>query len=236
MARREIIVYTDDVTGETSNDIQTVMILDGTGAAYAVDMSEATHRKYEEAIAPYVNAGKRIGRMPKVTEAAVKAGNVIPISGTRTVVRTDKEQNKAIREWWGRNEERGVPALVEFGRIPQAVQDAFHKHGGRAVPASVNDDVPASELLPDDALPEPAVKPAQKPRAARSSGTATAADSLAFLAPGSAQPEAAPARKRATPAAAKETGKAPRKAATSAKVASKPQTAAKRTGRRAAAS
>lgn len=229
MAKQLITIYTDDVTGEQSDDIHPVLVVSGDGVAYQVDMSAATFATYEAAIAPYVNAGTRIGRMPKA--ASGNLGSVIPIgrAAERTEARPDKEQNKAVRDWWRKNQGRdGVPDVTEFGRIPQSVQDAFHKHGGRSI-----------VVAPIETPAEPVVKPSQTKRAPGTIGAETRVKGLEFLTPGApraeAVPEVAPARKRA--AATKATpAKATRGKTATAKVADKPQPAVKRTGRRAAAS
>lgn len=224
MAKQTITIYTDDVTGERSDDIHTVMVVAGDGIAYAVDMAETTYAQYESAIAPYVSAGRRIGRMPKAASGSV--GNVIPIGrATSTETRPDYQQNKAIREWWGRNQGRdSLPPLVERGRIPQSVLDAFQKHRGLSI-------APA----PIETPPEPPIEPAKKARAARSVGAEVHVNGPAFLAPEAAQPEVAPARKRASAAKASPAKAARGKTAT-ATVKGKPQPAARRTGRRATAS
>jgi nucleoid-associated protein Lsr2 len=228
MAKQTITVYTDDVTGEQSDDIHTVLVLAGDGVAYQVDMAEATYAAYEAAIAPYVNAGRRVGRMPK--SASGNLGNVIPIgrAAERSEARPDKEQNRAIREWWAKNQGReDVPALVERGRIPQHVIDAYQKHGGISI-------APA----PIEAPPEPPVKAAQTKRAPGTIGAETRVKGLEFLTPGAARPEVAPARKR-TPAKAPAKA-APAKAArgkvATATVKAEPQPAVKRPARKAAAS
>lgn len=233
MAKQLITIYTDDVTGEQSDDIHPVLVVGGDGVAYQVDMSEPTFTAYTAAIAPYVSAGTRIGRMPKA--ASGNLGSVIPIgrAAERTETRPDKEQNKAVRDWWRKNQGRdGVPDVTEFGRIPQSVQDAFQKHGGRSIAV-------APIETPPEPIAEPPVKASQTKRAPGTIGAETRVKGLEFLTPGApraeAAPEVAPARKRA--AAAKATpAKATRGKTATAKVESKPQPAVKRTGRRAAAS
>lgn len=145
MGRREIIVYTDDVTGKESDTIKTeIVTVDG--VAFEVDMSPETLAAYRKAVEPYRAAGKRVGR-------ANSAGNVLRPIGSASSVRTgaaktvpDKEQNRAIREWWAKNQGRdGLPPLVERGRIASEVVTAFHKHGGRAIPPPPAPEVPAAK-------------------------------------------------------------------------------------------
>lgn len=137
MARREIIVYVDDVTGKETNNV-TAEIICVEGVAYQVDMGPETLAAYRKAVEPYRAAGTRIGRATsggsvlRPIGSASSAGGSVP---RRTVA--DKEQNKAIREWWAKNQGReGLPPVVERGRIPGDVITAFHAHGGRAIEAA----------------------------------------------------------------------------------------------------
>lgn len=227
MARREIVVYTDDVTGEESEDVQTVLLV-SSGIAYEVDMSEKTREAYAAAIAPYLSAGRRIGRTTaggSILRPTFTPGTAAP---TRTVA--DKEQNRAVRDWWAKNQGRdGLPPLTERGRIPQDVLDAFQKHGGRTI----------------EAAPEPVIPPAQTKRAAQTVGAEVHVSGPDFLSAETASAPEAKAAKRAPAkkATASTSEKAPRARTATASVKSneatsggKPQTAAKRTGRRAAAS
>jgi hypothetical protein len=177
MARREITVVTDDVTGKETDEATTEIIC-VEGVAYELDMSPETLTAYRKAIEPYRSAGRRIGRTSS-------GGNVLrPIGfASSTPARVDKEQNKAVREWWGRNQGRdGLPPLVERGRIPQPVLDLFQKHKGRAIEEAP--DVPPRSTRPRKAAaptfssPEPvstpvskAAKPARKTTAAARVGT-----------------------------------------------------------------
>jgi hypothetical protein len=127
MALRQIIVYSDDVTGETVPSVTTETVCIG-GTAYAVDMGPETRAAYEAAVAPYTTVGKRIGRI---------GGHMIPI-GLASVKRTmrDAEQNKAVRDWWAKyGEAAELPPMSVRGRIPESVQAAFQEHQGGPPPA-----------------------------------------------------------------------------------------------------
>lgn len=225
MARREIIVFTDDVTGEETSDVQTVLLV-ADGIAYEIDMAPATREAYAAAIEPFRSAGRRIGRASGNGASVLRpAFNGAPAASSRTV--PDKEQNRAVREWWGRNAGRdGLPELTERGRIPQPVLDAFQRHGGRTI-----------EAAPD-------VQAGKQPRKAGTVGaemsvTAKSADKPVSAPPAAQFSEAQPASKPADTPRKTVPAKTPRKRTNAAKVTtdgSKSSNATKRTGRRAAAS
>ncbi len=206
MARRQVIIYTDDVTGQEAPDIETVIVTVD-NIAYEVDMSAATRAAYAEAVEAYRSAGRRVGRVTATGTVLRPAfGSGLPAqrqSASPAVI--DKEQNKAVRDWWRANEGRdGLPSIVEHGRIPQTVRDAFQKWGGRKVTA------------------EPDVKPSQEKRKA---GTVGAEITFSGT-PDVATPKPAKATKAAS--------KPARSASVKTEAASKPQGPATR-GRRAVA-
>lgn len=133
MARREIVVYTDDLTGEETSDVTTVSIV-FKGIAYEVDMSERTLAAYAKSIQPYLDAGRRVGRAAGTNVIRPAFGG--SASATRQPWAEKQAQNKAIRDWWAKSQGRdGLQPLVERGRIPQPVIEAYHKHGGMTIPA-----------------------------------------------------------------------------------------------------
>ncbi len=135
MATRLVTVYTDDLTGEDVDHVETIQFVSG-GMVYEIDLCEATRKEYEDLIKPYADAGRRVGR------ASIMLSSPLP-SPARIPAKVDAAQNKAVREWWRANEGKdGLPKLVERGRIPQAVMDAFQTWGGKAI---VEDVPPAKE-------------------------------------------------------------------------------------------
>lgn len=213
MAKREITIYTDDVTGEETDDIMTVLLV-ANGVAYEVDMGAQTREQYATAIQPYLSVARRVGRSAgnNVLRPAGGFGSSQAGASSRAgEARPDREQNRAIREWWGRHQGReGLPPLVERGRIPQNVLDAFQRYAGRTIDPEPAPDV--SGLA--EAVKERAAKPVK-----------SAAPTFTEPDPDGLPKPPKPTRKRTT--AAKVTAKAPVKAVTPA---------AKRTSRRAAAS
>lgn len=162
MASKTIVVYVDDVTGKEVQDVRTVT-LTHEGIAYELDMGPDTFAAYEKAIEKYRAAGRRIGRV------TAQGGNVVralPSSASKP----DKEQNRAMREWWHRyGAGLGLPEASDRGRIPDAVQEAYNAHGGhepRSLPEASQE---ASETSADVSTDED-VKPAGTPRKATAVG------------------------------------------------------------------
>ncbi|GLZ76986.1 Lsr2 family protein [Actinorhabdospora filicis] len=115
MASKVQVILVDDLDGGKADE--TVKFgLDG--KIYEIDLAEDKAATLREALADYVAAGRNIGRFPM---AGGKAPVGIP---GRAVGRptTDREQNKAIREWAKRN---GKP-VSDRGRIPQEIIDEYH--------------------------------------------------------------------------------------------------------------
>ncbi|HYN97957.1 MAG TPA: Lsr2 family protein [Pilimelia sp.] len=114
MAKQVITVLTDDLDGSEAD--RTVEFgLDGVN--YTVDLSDANVGKLRKALDPFIAVATRGGR-----------GGVEPRRGggarrgAAAPARSDRDQNKAIREWAVKN---GYE-VSERGRIPGNVVAAFH--------------------------------------------------------------------------------------------------------------
>lgn len=128
MAHVQIVRYIDDVTGEEADTVETVTF-GHQGVAYEVDMSPETVKRYEEALAPFLAAARRVGRV-----GVTASGYVLrSVPGQRHKPTIDREQSRAIRLWWQRAAEidPSLPALSPRGRVPQGVLLAYERHGGR---------------------------------------------------------------------------------------------------------
>ncbi|GAB3146510.1 Lsr2 family protein [Micromonospora sonneratiae] len=114
MARQVITVLTDDLDGGEAD--RTVEFgLDGVN--YTIDLSEKNAGKLRKALDPYLTAGNRIGRSGvEGRRPGRRAGGAAP-------TRTDRDQNKAIREWAAKN---GYE-VSERGRIPASVVKAYNE-------------------------------------------------------------------------------------------------------------
>lgn len=138
-------------------DVHLVDDLDGTeatgtisfsldGKPYEIDLSTDNANKMRDSLAPFIAAARRSsGRIPtpKMTSRPTT---------TRSPVRTDREQNQAIREW---AQARGMK-VSDRGRIPAEVLEAYH-----AKPEGVRASVTPSSMspLPGDGLNTPAPAP-----------------------------------------------------------------------------
>jgi len=113
MAKKIVTLLTDDIDGsEADHTIE--FSLDG--VTYTIDLSDKNAGKLRKVLDPYLAVAARAGRSNgRVTSRNTKAAPV----------RTNREQNQAIREWAAKNGHE----VSERGRIPSAIVEAFHsKH------------------------------------------------------------------------------------------------------------
>jgi hypothetical protein len=113
VAQKTVTYLVDDIEGGDADE--TVKFgLDG--VEYEIDLSEKNATALRESLARFVTAGRRIGK------AATR-----PSGRGRGQATTDREQNKAIREWAKR---KGIN-ISERGRISQEVVEQYHAEAGR---------------------------------------------------------------------------------------------------------
>ena len=113
MAQKTVTYLVDDLEGGDADE--TVRFgLDG--VEYEIDLSKKNASALRESLARFVSAGRRIGRTSTRTSGRGRS------SGT-----TDREQNKAVREWAKR---KGL-AISDRGRIPQEILEQYHAEAGR---------------------------------------------------------------------------------------------------------
>lgn len=118
MARRTIQVLTDDLDGGEAEE--TVKFgLDG--VQYEIDLSSKNAAKIREALAPFVAAGRKLGR-----GGVVPGGRAAAARG-RGGAAADRDQNRAIREW---AQAKGYK-VSDRGRIRQDIADLYHAEAGR---------------------------------------------------------------------------------------------------------
>src|SRR3954466_5207018 len=106
MAQRTQVILEDDFDG--SRAAQTIQF-GIPGATYEIDLSEANVEKFDEALRPFISAGRK-----------VSSGRVSRRSA-RATTKTDPEQLKAIRKWAKENGEK----VSDRGRISAAVVAAY---------------------------------------------------------------------------------------------------------------
>lgn len=108
MAKHVIEKLIDDLDGgEAAESVD--FGFDGT--QYQIDLSTENAGKLREALAAYIAAGARVGRSSGTWRPGITPG-------TRRGSRVD---NKAIREWAGKNGHE----LSERGRIPKDIVEAY---------------------------------------------------------------------------------------------------------------
>jgi hypothetical protein len=121
MAKQVITVLTDDLDGGTA-DRSVEFGLDG--VAYTIDLSEDNVGKLRSALDPYIAAATRVGRGGgdgRRGGTDGRRGGGRRATGS-AAPRSDRDQNKAIREWAVKNGHE----VSERGRIPSSVVEAFH--------------------------------------------------------------------------------------------------------------
>jgi hypothetical protein len=112
VAKQVITVLTDDLDGGEAD--RTVEFgLDG--VSYTIDLSDKNAGRLRKALDRYIGAGTRVGRGGIDLRGGARRGGVAP-------VRSDRDQNRAIREWASQN---GFE-VSDRGRIPANVVRAFH--------------------------------------------------------------------------------------------------------------
>ncbi len=117
MAEKVIRVLVDDLDGGEADE--TVKFgLDGIN--YEIDLSKEHAASLRAALASYIASGRRIGR-------STTSGRTGTSSRGRGPATTDREQNRAIREWAKR---KGLK-ISERGRIAQEIVEQYHAEAGR---------------------------------------------------------------------------------------------------------
>jgi hypothetical protein len=111
MAKQVITVLTDDIDG---GDADRTIEFGIDGVNYTIDLSEKNAGKLRTALDPYLTAASRIGR--------TNGTGRITGRGAAAPIRSNRDQNQAIREWASKN---GYE-VSERGRIPSSVVEAFH--------------------------------------------------------------------------------------------------------------
>ena len=116
MAKQIIQRLIDDIDGGDADET-VKFALDG--VQYEIDLSKKNAGKLRNAIAPYLAAGSKVGRGGLVVGGRAARGRGGPA--------TDREQNKAIREW-AKKEGKDIS---DRGRIPQEIVDEYDAKAGR---------------------------------------------------------------------------------------------------------
>ncbi|GHJ45886.1 Lsr2 family protein [Catellatospora sp. TT07R-123] len=114
MARREIVVLSDDLDG-TDNDVRTVAFAYD-GGAYEIDLSPANHDKLALALAPFIAAARKSpARGPRSQPAA-------PLTAA-----DQRAFNQRVRDWAKAQGKQ----VSDRGRVPADIVDAYRAAGLR---------------------------------------------------------------------------------------------------------
>jgi hypothetical protein len=116
VAQERIIRLIDDIDGNNADE--TVRFgLDGT--QYEIDLNTKNAKKLRDALALYVASGRKAARGGLVVGGRTARG--------RGGAASDREQNRAIREW----AKKAGKQVSDRGRIPQEIVDEYHAKAGR---------------------------------------------------------------------------------------------------------
>ncbi|MGW3134912.1 histone-like nucleoid-structuring protein Lsr2 [Streptomyces sp. NPDC001139] len=108
MAQKTITVYTDDLTGAESDEVRThTFSLDGVN--YEIDLVSDNYDKLFEALAPFIDKGRKTGRA----------------SGGRRARKTSTDGPSAeeLRAWARENHYQ----VNDRGRVPSSIREAYDK-------------------------------------------------------------------------------------------------------------
>jgi hypothetical protein len=122
MAKRTITELIDDLDGSPA-EVSREIALDG--VAYALDLSTVNSAKLDEALAPFIGAGSKIGR------GGPRLRLVRSSSGARATSPADRERNGAVRAWAA---EQGLE-VSDRGRIKSEILDAYEAAQNAPAPA-----------------------------------------------------------------------------------------------------
>ena len=111
MAQKVQVILVDDVDGGKADETVTFGF-DGTG--YEIDLSSKNAKKLRDAVAPYLGAARKAGRVATAKARGRSGGS--PAAA-------DREQNQAIREW---AKKQGLK-VSDRGRIPAEIVERFHR-------------------------------------------------------------------------------------------------------------
>ena len=105
VARKTVVTLIDDIDGEAADRTVSFALA---GTTYEIDLNAKNGRRFESVMAPWVEAGRKVGRSPGKPRRA--AGDVDP---------------KAVRVW-AASKKITVPAR---GRLPISIVEQYRAEG-----------------------------------------------------------------------------------------------------------
>ncbi|WP_435280109.1 histone-like nucleoid-structuring protein Lsr2 [Streptomyces sp. 1222.5] len=109
MAQKIVTVYTDDLTGADSEEVQThTFSLDGVN--YEIDLMSENYDKLFEALEPFISKGRKLGR-------ARTAGR------SRKAPSVNGPSAEELRAWARENNMQ----VSERGRVPANIREAYER-------------------------------------------------------------------------------------------------------------
>ncbi|MFH9969945.1 Lsr2 family protein [Streptomyces mirabilis] len=108
MAQKIVTVYTDDLTGAESEEVQAhTFSLDGVN--YEIDLVSDNYDKLFEALAPFIEKGRKLSRTR--------------VAGRPNKALTDGPSAEALRAWARENNYQ----VNDRGRVPANIREAYQK-------------------------------------------------------------------------------------------------------------
>ncbi|MFF3313731.1 Lsr2 family protein [Streptomyces sp. NPDC002952] len=108
MAQKIMTVFSDDLTGAESKDVQThTFSLDGVN--YEIDLTSDNYDKLYEALAPFIDSGRKTGRTRTATQPRKQA--------------TSGPSAEEVRSWARENGHQ----VSDRGRVPASVREAYER-------------------------------------------------------------------------------------------------------------
>ncbi|BCJ38112.1 Lsr2 family protein [Actinocatenispora thailandica] len=118
MAQKVQVLLVDDLDGGEA--AETVKFgLDGMN--YEIDLSDSNAQGLRDALATYVGKARKLGR------GGVARSGAAPRNRGTSSAASDREQNRAIREWAKR---KGLD-ISDRGRISADIVERYHAEAGR---------------------------------------------------------------------------------------------------------
>lgn len=120
MARKELVQYIDDLDGTPikDEDVQVVRF-SYKGKNYFLDLNEENARKFDEAMAPFIEKAQ-------VDESAATPARTRRAAANNPNAARQRERNRIIRQW---AKDRGM-AVADRGALPKSIIDEYEKAHG----------------------------------------------------------------------------------------------------------